>query len=117
MDFKISLNDINDIIPTFDGKPDELCKFFLCGDTLFNHIKVEAQHRLFLSIVKTRLQGPAFELVQHKELVKWKDLVTELESQFKEHRSRTSAQNQLLAAKQSYKETSFTSRSRFGYIR
>lgn len=105
MEVKISLNDINCIVPVFDGNPDDLSKFISCGNILFSYIKEDTQHALFLDIVKTRLQGPAFELIQYKTITKWTDLVTELEGQFQDQISRSAAQNELASAKQNGKES------------
>ena len=104
-EYKISLNDIIAIVPVFNGKPGDLPKFLACGDILFKSVKTDAEHKMFLSIVKTRLEGPAFELIQYKTVEKWDDLQSILKKEYTVVKSRSSAQNELLAARQRVKES------------
>lgn len=100
----MNLKDIIDIVPIFDGKSENLAKFLACGDILFKSVRADEQ-KLFLSIVKTRLEGPAFEFVQFKTVEKWEDLHLLLKKEYSSVKSRSSAQNELISARQRGRET------------
>lgn len=104
-EIKLSLADVNSLVPEFNGNPRALNNFIACGNVLFSTARSNNEKKVFLEVVKTKLRGAAFELMQYKVCTQWEDLVQELKSNFKDEKSRSAIQGEIMISRQTGRET------------
>lgn len=88
------------LIPDFNGDRKDFHKFASCCDIVNTDLSQAADKQLLVSIIKSKLSGPAYNVVKHKTLADWDELKVSLQEQFLETRSIAQLQSELIRAKQ-----------------
>lgn len=91
------------VVPLFDGTSTELNRFIKNCDVMLESIDKD-ELPFYVKLIKTRLLGKAFDIINQKTLDSWIDLKAELITQFSDSRSLQFIQLQLLNAKQEKNE-------------
>lgn len=92
------------MIPEFSGERRELHKFLSCCDIVYNTATTRAEKDSFLSVVKTKLSGLAYEIVKYGEFDNWEILKPAIQNQFLETRTIAQIQLELLSTRQKQNE-------------
>lgn len=88
------------MIPEFSGNRENLHRFIACCDIVSPLATTRADQALFLNVVKTKLAGPAFNLIKYKTVDSYDELKTILEGQYLEKRTIAQIQTELLGSRQ-----------------
>lgn len=88
------------MIPSFDGNREELHKFLTCVDIVYGMCTTNAHKTSLLNVTKTKLAGPAYDLVKYTTFASWAELKVKLEQQYSEKRSIAQIQTELLNIRQ-----------------
>lgn len=101
---ELNMFDTLKFIPEFDGSPSKLHQFLQCCDIIFNDLKV-SEHIKFLQLMKKILTGKAYdETVKHKNYKTWSELKKDLETRYKDVRSKLQISQELSEMRQKYDE-------------
>lgn len=92
------------LIPEFDGNRANLHKFLNACDLISEDITA-AEIPILLLIIKTKLTGPAYNIVKYTEFTTWESLKEKLMQQFLETKSLSQLQLELIHIKQRTNET------------
>lgn len=96
----ISLSDARSLIPEFTGESRELQKFLDCCDILISTATTEIETSLFLTIIKSKLNAEAYEILRHCDADKWESIKETLINRFQTQRPRIAIQGDLTRLKQ-----------------
>lgn len=93
------------IIPDFDGNSTKLHKFIACCETVHNPLEKESDKELFLSVLKAKLSGRAYDLVKFNDYTSWEELKKDINVNFSDTHSIEYLQVELVKAKQQRSES------------
>lgn len=93
------------MVPEFSGNRAELHKFISCADSVAETAVTRENQTTYLTILKSKLTGAAYNLVKYKKYETYEALKAALKAQFLETRTIGQLQVQLLSSKQSPNET------------
>lgn len=88
------------LVPEFKGDSENLHKFLNNCDIIYAPLVHETCKSLFLTLVKAKLIGQAYEVVKYKDFSCWEILKLELKKQFMCQRSVQQLQEELISSKQ-----------------
>lgn len=92
-------NTILKIIPEFDGSENLLHKFLSSVDMIESFIP-EDDKAIFLNLIKTRLNGNAYDVVKYQTIKNWEELKADLKSKFSTKRSYAQINADLVVSRQ-----------------
>lgn len=100
----LTINQIIDIFPTYSGEPDQLNQFLTTIQTLYDSVEI-ANQPLFIVILKSKLRGRAFEIINEGNLSNWNDIKNALQTELKPKVDLQLANQNLFATKQKPNES------------
>jgi len=92
------------MIPSFFGVRAELHKFITCCEIVSATATTRNDVTLFLNVIKTKLEGSAYDIVKYKNFDNWQALKQILEEQYLERRTLGQIQTDLINCRQNFNE-------------
>lgn len=102
-DVRVTITEAREWIPTFSGDKGDLNRFIACCDDLFANAKDARDKSLFFNVLKTRISGPAYDIIDYGGATNWEQLRAGLLKRYKI--SRSAAREELKRMRQGPKES------------
>lgn len=102
-DIRVSITEAKDMIPFFSGDKNELNRFIACCDDLFGRARDGRDQSLFFNVLKTRISGPPYDIIDYGGATNWTELRAGLLKKYKV--SRSAAREELKRMRQGPRES------------
>lgn len=88
------------MIPEFSGNKDDFHKFLTCCEIVYAMCTTNGHKTSLLNVIKTKLNGPAYNLIKYRTFETFDSLKQALSEQYAEKRTVAQIQSELLNCKQ-----------------